>query len=158
LRAQAAAHGPVGLVLLDAHADVWDEYYGSERYFHGTPFRRALEEGLIDPQRSVMAGMRGSVYGPEDYEEPRELGFELITCDELRTLSPTQYGERVKRRVGDGPAFFSFDIDVIDPTFAPATGTPELAGLFPHETFAFIQSLRGVNFVGFDIVEVSPIY
>jgi agmatinase len=158
LRAHAAVHGPLALVLLDAHADVWDLYYGGERYFHGTPFRRALEEGLIDPHRSVLAGMRGSLYGEEDYGDPREMGFEVIPCDDLRQLTPAQYSDRVRSRVGTGPAYFSFDIDVLDPTFAPATGTPELAGLFSHEALAFIRSLAGMKFVGYDVVEVSPPY
>jgi agmatinase len=97
LRAQAAVHGPVGLVLLDAHADTWDQYYG-ERYFHGTPFRRALEEGLIDPSRSLLAGMRGSLYGEEDLTMPTEMGFQVISGEELVTLSPLQYGDRVRVR------------------------------------------------------------
>ena len=106
LRAHAAVHGPVGVVLLDAHADTWEQYYG-ERYFHGTPFKRALEEGLIDPHRSLLAGMRGSLYAPSDLDEPRGWGFEIVPCDELRTWTPADYAERVRARVGDGPAFLS---------------------------------------------------
>jgi agmatinase len=157
LRAHAEVHGPLGLVLLDAHADVWDAYYG-ERIFHGTPFRRALEEGLLAPERSLLAGMRGPVYGPEDVEAPAELGFEVIQGEELRTLTPADYGARVRERVGNGPAFLSFDIDVLDPAFAPATGTPEVAGLLPHEALSLVRSLAGMGFVGFDLVEVSPPY
>jgi agmatinase len=157
LRAHAAIHGPVGVVLLDAHADTWDAYYG-ERYFHGTPFRRALEEGLIAPERSFFAGMRGSLYSAEDLDEPRSWGFEIVSCDELRTWTPEQYSARVRERVGGGPAFLSFDIDVLDPAFAPGTGTPEIAGVLPHEALAYLRSLRGVEFTGFDIVEVSPQY
>jgi agmatinase len=157
LRAHARAHGPVGVVLLDAHADTWDAYYG-ERYFHGTPFRRALEEGLIDPRRSLLAGMRGSLYAAADLDEPRSWGFEIIPCDELRTWTPEQYGERVRARIGDGPVYLSFDIDVLDPAFAPGTGTPEVAGLLPHEAIAFLRALAGVAFVGYDVVEVSPPY
>src|SRR6185503_21041040 len=97
LRAHARAHGPVGVVLLDAHADTWDQYYG-ERYFHGTPFRRALEEGLLDPGRSLLAGMRGSLYAPQDAAMPQELGFEVIECDALRRTSPTDYAKRVRDR------------------------------------------------------------
>ena len=155
LRAQAAVHGPVALVLLDAHADTWDQYYG-ERYFHGTPFRRAVEEGLIDPNRSVLGGMRGPLYAPEDLAYPRELGFELIPGDQLRALGPDAYGRRVKERIGSGPAYLSFDIDVLDPAFAPGTGTPEVAGLQPREALAFLRALKGVAFSGFDVVEVSP--
>ena len=157
LRAHAAAHGPVAVVLLDAHADTWDAYYG-ERYFHGTVFRRAVEEELVLPERSLLAGMRGSLYGPEDLDAARSLGFELLPCDELRQLSPTQYGERVRSRVGDAPVFLGFDIDVVDPAFAPATGTPEVAGLTPHEALAFLRELAGIPFVGYDVVEVAPAY
>jgi agmatinase len=157
LRAQAAVHGPVGLVLLDAHADTWDQYYG-EKYFHGTPFRRAVEEGVLDPSRSLLAGMRGPLYGAADVEQPVEMGFEVISGDELYELTPAQYGERVRSRIGDGPVFMSFDVDVLDPAFAPGTGTPEMAGLYPREALAFMRSLAGINFGGFDVVEVSPSY
>jgi agmatinase len=157
LRAQAAVHGPVAVVLLDAHADTWDSYYG-ERYFHGTPFRRALEEGLIAPERSVLAGMRGPLYSAADLGEPREMGFDIVPGDELRATDPGDYGRRVRARVGDAPAFFSFDIDVIDPAFAPGTGTPEVAGLLPHEALRLIRSLAGMRFTGFDVVEVAPAY
>jgi agmatinase len=157
LRAQAAVHGPLALVLLDAHADTWDSYYG-ERYFHGTPFRRALEEGLLAPERSVLAGMRGPLYSPGDLAEAREMGFDIVAGDELRGTDPADYARRVRTRVGEAPAFFSFDIDVIDPAFAPATGTPEVAGLLPHEALRLIRSLAGMRFKGFDVVEVAPPY
>ena len=157
LRAHAERHGPLAVVLLDAHADTWDSYWG-ERYTHGTPFRRALEEGLIDPHRSLLAGMRGSLYDAGDYGTPRDWGFELIPCEELRTWSPLQYGRRVRERLAGGPAYMSFDVDVLDPAFAPGTGTPETAGLSPHEALGFIRSLAGIPFVGFDVVEVSPPY
>jgi len=157
LRAHAAAHGPVGLVLLDAHADTWDQYYG-EKYFHGTPFRRAVEEGLLDPSRSLLAGMRGPLYGAADRDQPREMGFEVIPCEELQALTPEQYGERVRARIGDGPVYMSFDIDVLDPAFAPGTGTPEAAGIYPREALAFLRALAGIGFCGYDVVEVSPPY
>jgi agmatinase len=147
----------VGLVLLDAHADTWDQYYG-ERYFHGTPFRRAVEEGLLDPSRSLLAGMRGPLYGAADVDQPRDMGFEVIGGDELATLTPAQYGERVRSRIGDGPVYMSFDIDVLDPAFAPGTGTPEVSGLYPREALAFLRALAGIRFTGFDLVEVSPAY
>ncbi len=157
LRAYAQVYGPVALILLDAHADTWDQYYG-ERYFHGTPFRRAVEEGVVLPERSLMAGMRGPVYSKADLEGARELGFELITGEELRDLGPDGYGRRVRERVGDAPAYLSFDIDVIDPAFAPGTGTPEVAGITPHEALALLRSLAGMELKGFDVVEVSPPY
>lgn len=157
LRAHAAVHGPVGLVLLDAHADTWDQYYG-ERYFHGTPFRRAVDEELLDPARSLLAGMRGPLYEAADVDQPSALGFEVISGEELQTLTPNEYGERVRARVGDGPTYFSFDIDVIDPAFAPGTGTPEVDGLYPREVLRFMRALAGLPFTGFDVVEVSPPY
>ena len=157
LRAHAAVHGPLALVLLDAHADTWDAYYG-ERYFHGTPFRRAVEEGLLRPDRSLLAGMRGPLYSETDLDAARELGFELLTGEALQALDPGEYRERVRARVGDAPAFLSFDVDLIDPAFAPGTGTPEVAGLSPGEAIALLRSLAGMGFVGFDVVEVSPPY
>jgi agmatinase len=158
LRAHAEAAGePVALVLLDAHADTWDEYYG-ERIFHGTPFRRAVEEGVLDASRSVLAGMRGSLYDASDVDQPREMGFDVIPDGELRALAPGDYASRVRARVGDGPVVLGFDIDVLDPAFAPGTGTPEVAGLLPHEALAFLRALAGMRFRGFDVVEVSPPY
>jgi agmatinase len=157
LRAQAAAHGPVGLVLLDAHADTWDQYYG-ERYFHGTPFRRAVEEGLLDPSRSLLAGMRGPLYDAADVTQPSEMGFQVIPGDELQAMGPERYGQRVRDRIGDGPVYMSFDIDVLDPAFAPGTGTPEVTGLYPREALAFLRALAGIEFTGYDLVEVSPPY
>ncbi len=157
LRAQATVHGPVALILLDAHADTWDQYYG-EKYFHGTPFRRAVEEGLVDPGRSLLAGMRGPLYARADLDVPREMGFEVIPGSELATLSAEEYGARARRRVGDAPAYMSFDIDVLDPASAPGTGTPEVAGLQPREALALLRSLAGLRFLGFDVVEVSPPY
>jgi agmatinase len=155
LRAHAAVHGPLALVLLDAHCDTNDEYYG-QRYFHGTPFRRAVEEGLIDPERSIMAGMRGSTYDEREWDAPRDMGMDVIPCEELRRMSPRDYGRRVRGKVGERPAFLSFDIDVVDPGFAPATGTPEVAGLLPHEALAFVRALAGLDFRAYDVVEVSP--
>jgi agmatinase len=155
LRAHAAVHGPVALVLLDAHADTWDQYYG-ERYFHGTPFRRAVEEELIDTSRSVLAGMRGPLYAAADLQYPRDLGFEVIPGDELAGMPAAEYGRRVRERAGTGPCYLSFDIDVLDPAFAPGTGTPEVAGLQPREALALLHALAGMGFCGFDVVEVSP--
>lgn len=157
LRALASRHGPPALVLLDSHPDTWDTY-GDERYFHGTPFRRAVEEGVVDPARSVMAGMRGPVYGEEDLTAAQDLGFELIRGPELRAMEPAEYAERVRNRVGDGPAFLSFDVDFVDPGFAPATGTPEPGGPSSAEALELVRALTGIGFVGFDVVEVSPPY
>jgi agmatinase len=144
-------------VQLDSHGDVWESYFG-QRYFHGTTFRRALEEGLLEPSASVQAGMRGSLYGPEDIQAARDMGFTVLTTDELRALGPERYGELVRERTGDRPTFVSFDVDVLDPAFAPGTGTPEAGGLSTGEALAFVRALRGVNLVGCDVVEVSPPY
>jgi agmatinase len=157
LRAHAAVHGPLGLVLLDAHADVWNTYCG-ERYYHGSPFRRAVEEGLLDPSRSLLAGMRGSLYGPGDVAMPSELGLEVIPDEELATMSHEEYGARARARAGDGPLFLSFDVDVLDPAFAPGTGTPEAGGLTTREALGYVRALRGLRFSGYDVVEVSPPY
>ena len=118
LRAYAAVYGPLALVLLDAHVDTADEYYG-QRYFHGTPLRRAVEEGLLAPERSVMAGMRGSTYDDAEWDAARSLGFTVIPCEELRDWTADRYGELVRGYVEDRPAFLSFDIDVIDPPALP---------------------------------------
>jgi agmatinase len=157
LRAAAAVHGPLALVHLDAHADVWDSYYGV-RYFHGTVFRRAAEEGLINPKRSTQAGMRGTLYGPDDEEAPRRLGYHALTWDELRRLAPDEYGDVVRERVSDAPAFLSFDIDFVDPAFAPGTGTPEVGGPSSDTALAYLRALHGIDFRGLDCVEVAPAY
>jgi agmatinase len=157
LRAQASAHGPLGLVVLDAHADTWDDYYG-ERLFHGTVLRRAAEEQLLDPGRSLIAGLRGSLYEAADLEDARTLGFELLTIEQLRAEAGAAFAGRVRERTAGGPAFFGFDIDVVDPSAAPGTGTPEVGGLLAAEAIALVRSLAGARFVGFDLVEVSPPY
>lgn len=157
LRAAAAVHGPLALVHLDAHADVWDQYYGV-KYFHGTVFKRAVEEGLIDPALSVQAGLRGTLYGESDVAAPRELGFDAIYMEELETMTPVEYGERVRARVGDAPAFLSFDVDFVDPAYAPGTGTPEVGGPTSGQAMAFLRALTGIDFRGFDCVEMSPSY
>jgi agmatinase len=157
LRAAAKVHGPLALVHLDAHADVWEQYYGA-RYFHGTVFKRAAEEGLVDTQRSVQAGMRGTLYGAADEDAPGELGYDAIPWAELERLTPDEYGGRVRARVGDAPAFLSFDVDFVDPAFAPGTGTPEVGGPTSGQALAYLRALTGIDFRGFDCVEVSPPY
>ena len=157
LRSLARRHGPMALVQLDSHTDTWDEYF-DQRYFHGTTFKRAAEEGLIEPAASVQAGMRGSLYAPGDLEDARALGFTVVTSEELRALGPAGYAELVRATVADRPAFFSFDIDFLDPAFAPGTGTPEVAGFSTAEAVALLRSLRGLRLVGADVVEVSPPY
>ena len=157
LRALARRHGALALVQLDAHGDTWEEYFG-QRFFHGTTFKRALEEGLIEPAASVQAGLRGSLYGAEDIDSARELGFAVLSCDQLRTLGSGGYASLVRERIGRRPVFLSFDIDVLDPAFAPGTGTPEVGGLSTAEALSFLRALRGIDLVGADVVEVSPPY
>ena len=157
LRALARKHGPLCLVQLDAHGDTWDEYFG-QKYFHGTTFKRAVEENLLDPRGSVQAGMRGSLYGPGDIRAAEDLGFTVIQSEELRALGPEAYGRLVKANVGERPVFLSFDVDFLDPAFAPGTGTPEVAGFSTAEALAFLRSLRGIRLAGADVVEVSPPY
>jgi agmatinase len=157
LRALARVTGPLALVQLDAHADTWESYFG-QRYFHGTTFKRAAEEGLVDPAASVQAGMRGSVYGAEDLQASRDLGYKLIASEELRALGPAEYGRVVRERVGERPVFLSFDIDFLDPAFAPGTGTPEVAGFSTAEALGLLRALRGIRLAGADVVEVSPSY
>jgi agmatinase len=157
LRVLARKHGALALVQLDAHADTWDEYFG-QRYFHGTTFKRAVEEGLLDPTASVQAGMRGSVYAAGDLDGARELGFTVVPSEELRALGAEGYGKLVRERVGERPVFLSFDVDFLDPAFAPGTGTPEIAGFSTAEAVAFLRALRGIRLAGCDVVEVSPPY
>ena len=157
LRALARRHGPLALVHLDAHTDTWDEYF-DQRFFHGTTFKRAVEEGLVEPNASLQAGMRGSVFSASDLDDARSLGFAVVPSEELRALGPDGYARAVRERVGDRPVFLSFDIDFVDPAFAPGTGTPEVAGFSTAETAAFLRALRGVKLVGCDVVEVAPPY
>ena len=157
LRALARRHGPLALVHLDAHTDTWDEYF-DQRFFHGTTFKRAVEEGLVEPNASLQAGMRGSVFSASDLDDARSLGFVVVPSEELRALGPDGYARAVRERVGDRPVFLSFDIDFVDPAFAPGTGTPEVAGFSTAETAAFLRALRGVKLVGCDVVEVAPPY
>jgi len=158
LRAVAKEHGPVALVHLDSHADINEEVFG-EKHNHGTPFRRAVEEGLISPEHTIQVGMRGSLYDPDEHKiAQEELGFELIPAHTVRDISIKKTISRIKERVQDKKVYLSFDIDFVDPAFAPGTGTPEIGGFTSYETIQFIQGLKDLNFVGCDIVEVAPKY
>jgi agmatinase len=157
LRALARAHGPMALVQLDSHTDTWESYFG-QRHFHGTTFKRAAEEGLIDPGASVQAGMRGPLYGDSDLDDAREMGFHVIPSEELRALGPDGYAAVVRERAGARPVFLSFDIDFLDPAVAPGTGTPEIAGFTTAEAVALLRALRGIRLAGCDVVEVAPAY
>jgi agmatinase len=156
LRALAKKHGPLALVQIDAHIDTWDEYFG-EKYFHGTPFRRAIEEGIIDGRRFIQVGIRGPMYGEEDFEFHRKHGITRIDIDQVKDRGiPWVVGEI--RRVATGSAYMTFDIDGVDPAFAPGTGTPEVGGLTSHEAQRLVRGLAGLSLVAGDIVEVSPLY
>lgn len=157
LRALSRVHGPLALVHFDSHTDTWDEYF-DQRYFHGTTFRRAVEEGLIEPAASVQAGIRGSLFAASDLDDARALGFTVIPSEELRALGPHAFAHQASGRVGDRPVFLSFDIDFLDPAYAPGTGTPEVAGFSTAEAAALLRSLRGIRLVACDIVEVAPPY
>ena len=155
LRGMVKALGPVALVQLDAHCDTWDNYWGI-RYTHGTPFRRAVEEGLLNVEHSIQVGMRGSEYAPGDLDESRRLGFEVITTPEMLKLRPAEVAGLIKERVGDVPVFLTFDVDFFDPAYAPGTGTPEVGGPTSAFGLEIVKNLVGAHIVGFDTVEVLP--
>lgn len=157
LRAVAKGHGKVSLVHFDSHADINEEVFG-ERYNHGTPFRRAIEEGLIDPHTSIQVGMRGSLYDPDEFKKADELGLKVIPAHKVRELGFKETIKQIKERVGDNKVFLTFDIDFVDPAYAPGTGTPEVGGFTSFETLSMIRALKELNFVAFDIVEVAPSY
>ena len=157
LRAISKKYGKVSLIHFDSHLDLNESVFG-QPYNHGTPFRRALEEGLIDPSTSIQIGMRGSLYDPDDFKIAADLGFKVIPGYELHKMSAEELGKIIKERVGDTKVFLTFDIDFVDPAYAPGTGTPEVGGFTSYETLTYIQQLKDINFVGFDIVEVAPEY
>lgn len=157
LRAAAERHGPVALIHFDSHSDLWYGYFGGKDT-HGTPFRRALEEGLIDTSRSSQIGLRGPLYDHEDFYMSYAAGFHVVTGPELHEQGIAQTLAQVLTRVGTGPAYLSFDIDFVDPAFAPGTGTPEVGGFTGAQCLQLIRGLQGVNFIAFDLVEVMPPY
>jgi len=157
LRAMAEKHGPVGLVHVDAHTDINDSMFG-EQITHGTPFRRAVEEGLLDCGRVVQIGVRGTGYAADDFDWSRNQGFRVVQAEECwhRSLDPLM--AEVRERVGGGPVYLSFDIDGLDPAFAPGTGTPEIGGLTVIQALEIIRGCQGLDLVGVDLVEVAPVY
>jgi agmatinase len=156
LRALAKRHGPVALVHFDSHPDTWDQYFGS-RYFHGTMFRRAVEENLIDPRRTFQVAIRGPLYGPDDFDFQAQHGLTVLRVEALKEQGVGWAVEQYSRLRG-AKVYVSFDIDAVDPAFAPGTGTPEVGGLTSYEALALVRGLRGCEFVGFDLVEVAPQY
>ncbi len=157
LRAIAQKHGPVALVHVDAHADVNDDMFG-ERETHGTVFRRAYEEKLIQPDKTYQVGLRGTGYSADDFKEAAGWGFQQFVAPELWHRSLSGLGAEIRRDIGDRPVYITYDIDSLDPAYAPGTGTPEIGGLTTPQAMELIRALRGINVVGFDLVEVSPPY
>jgi len=157
LRAVAKRHGPVALIHLDSHSDTGDKRFG-RRYTHGTPFRRAIEEGLILVDHSIQAGMRGSIYSRDSLDDARKLGFDLVTSVEAQERGIDELVRRIRERAGDAKVFISFDIDFVDPAYAPGTGTPEVGGFTSSEALRMVRGLKGLDLIGFDLVEVLPQY
>jgi agmatinase len=157
LRAVHALHGPVAVLHFDAHLDTWDTYFGAP-YTHGTPFRRASEEGLIDRERSMHIGIRGPLYSAADLDDDSRLGFAVVRADDYETDGVARAVERMRRRLAGGPVYVSVDIDVLDPAAAPGTGTPEAGGLTSRELLGTLRGLAGLDVVGVDVVEVAPAY
>jgi len=151
-----ATERPLGLVQFDAHSDTVDSYFGGQRYTHGTPFRRAVEEKLIDPARTVQIGIRGSLFSSDEMAFARQGGMRLISIEEFYELGIDAVIAEARRVVGDGPAYVSFDVDGLDPVYASGTGTPEVGGFSTHEAQRMIRGLRGLDLVGADVVEVAP--
>lgn len=156
LRALAKKHGPMGMIHFDAHSDLWDNYFGGFKFTHGTPFARAIEEGLLDPKRVVQIGLRGSVYDMEDRDFGKKHNVRMINIEEFDELGVEQTMAIARQIVGDDKTYISFDIDCLDPAFAPGTGTPEVGGFTNREALKMLRKLRGLNIVGADVVEVSP--
>jgi agmatinase len=157
LRVAHERHGPIALVHLDAHLDTWDTYFGAA-YTHGTPFRRAFEEGLLAAGRGAHVGIRGPIFGASDLVEDSGFGFEIVSTVDVARAGVDAAIERIRARVGDSPVYVSIDIDVLDPAHAPGTGTPEPGGLTTREAMLLLRGLAGLPLVGADVVEVAPPY
>ncbi len=147
---------PIGMVHFDAHSDTNDRYFGDNRYTHGTPFRRAVEEGLLDPKRTVQIGIRGSIYGADDMAFAEQSGMRVIYIEDFTAMGVDKTIAAARETVGAGPTYISFDVDGLDPVYAPGTGTPEIGGLTTREAQAILRGLRGLDLIGGDVVEVSP--
>jgi agmatinase len=157
LRAAAHRHGPVALVHFDAHLDTWDTYFGAQ-YTHGTPFRRAVEEGIVDTEALSHVGTRGPLYGKKDLEDDRRFGFGIVTSSDVYYQGVVEVIDKLRQRLGDRPVYVSIDIDVLDPAHAPGTGTPEAGGITSRELLEILRGFRGLNLIGADVVEVAPAY
>jgi agmatinase len=157
LRALASVHGPLGLLHFDSHTDLWDTYNGRP-YSHGTMFRRAIEEGILEPARMLQVGMRGPLYGADDEAIPGDLGVKTIPWHELAEVTPAELAAQARERLAGQPAFLTFDVDFVDAAFCPGTGTPEVGGPTSFQALSLLRACSDLPFVGFDVVEVAPAY
>src|SRR5215813_13970781 len=151
-----ARERPVGIVHFDAHSDTTDSYFGGEKYTHGTPFRRAIEDGLIDPKRMIQIGIRGSMYSADEKDWAESVGIRIVHIEEFFRTGPEKVMDEARQIVGDGPVYVSFDVDGLDPVYAPGTGTPEIGGFSTAEAQRMIRLLDALDIVGGDVVEVAP--
>jgi agmatinase len=158
LRAVAVKHGPLGLIQFDSHSDTWDKYFADQKYSAGTPFRRAVEENLVDPQHSIQVGLRGSLFQETDIRQSLDLGYEVITTDGVFDAGIPALAQRIAERTAGRPTFITFDMDFIDPAHAPGVQTPECGGPSARETLQLLRALHDINLVGCDVVEINPMY
>ena len=157
LRGLTAARGSVAVLQVDAHLDTWDTYFGS-KYTHGSFMKRAIEEELVDVNHSLQVGIRGPLFSPQDMDDVRALGMEILPMDAIVDWKVDEIANAIHKKIGDAPVYITFDVDGVDPAFAPGTGTPEIGGFTSQQMMALLHRLRGLNIVGADIVEVSPAY
>ncbi|MDR3431016.1 MAG: agmatinase [Rouxiella aceris] len=158
LRAVAKVHGPLALVQFDSHSDTWDKYFADKRYSAGTPFRRAVEEDIVDPAHSIQVGLRGSLFRTSDITQSLDLGYEVFTTDQMFALGLKEMAQRIAERTAGRPTFITFDMDFVDPSAAPGVQTPEAGGPTARETLLLLRALKGINMVGCDVTEISPMY
>jgi agmatinase len=158
LRAVAAKHGTLALIQFDSHSDTWDKYFAGQKYSAGTPFRRAVEEGIVDTAHSIQIGLRGSLFQTTDISQSLDLGYDVVTTDEMFQMGIPALAARIETRTAGRPAFLTFDMDFIDPAHAPGVQTPECGGPSARESLNLLRSLSGINLVGCDVVEVNPLY
>ena len=157
LRAAAKKYGPLGFVHFDSHTDTVSSYFGKD-YCHGTPFYYAVKEGLIDTNHAIQVGMRGNLYEPTGFKDSEDLGFEVITAKEMHKIGIEETARRIRERIGDKKTFLTFDIDFVDPAYAPGTGTIEIGGFSSYETMELINGVKDLDVAAFDLVEVAPMY
>jgi agmatinase len=158
LRAVSKRHGPLALIHFDSHSDTWESYFAGKLYSAGTPFRRAVEEDIVDPSHSIQVGLRGSLFSPTDVSQSVALGYEVLTTDDVFALGPKGLAARIGERTAGKPVFLTFDMDFVDPSAAPGVQTPEAGGFSAHETLTMLRKLHGINLVGCDVVEMNPLY